>query len=179
VFWVKAVYIPTNAIIGAAGWTGPGAPIHNFWRYTAAGYYNWADKFNWTDEDFEEMWTGVDLEAWEEKMGSGDKIREQVMGDEAHWYLAPLYTLPEFQGRGVGSMLLDWAIERADATTPYTPMYLESSPAGRPVYQRKGFVPIGKVNFLRRGPLSEGLVKVPVKEGACRSTEKGNVAVGA
>jgi GNAT superfamily N-acetyltransferase len=172
---VKAIYIPTNAIIGAAAWNAPGAPIHNFWRYSAAAFYNWHEQFNWSEADFEEMWKGVDLVAWEKKMGAGDKVREEVMGDEPHWYLAPLYTLPEFQGRGVASLLLDWAIDQADATTPYTPLYLESRPLARAVYQHKGFVPMGDY-FLRRGPLSEGLVKPPSNDA--EPSTKGDITVG-
>jgi predicted N-acetyltransferase YhbS len=63
-----------------------------------------------------------------------------------------LITWPEFQGRGVGSKLLKWAIEQADAKDPPTPMYLESAPTARAVYMRHGFVPQGKINMLRRGP---------------------------
>jgi GNAT superfamily N-acetyltransferase len=153
VHWLKAVYIPTNQFIGSAAWIGPGAPVHNFWRHSAAAFYNWREQFGWSESDIEEMWKGVNIEAWEKKMGgNGDPIRQKVMGDEPHWYLAPLYVLPDFQGRGVASLLLDWAIQRADATTPPTPMYLESSPRARKIYEHVGFVPIGDANFLRRGP---------------------------
>lgn len=98
------------------------------------------------------MWEHVSDENWNQQFLKDDDIRREVLGDEPHWFLAPLMTWPEYQGRGVGKKLLDWAIKQADATTPVTPMYLESAPTARAVYMHCGFVPQGAVNFVRRGP---------------------------
>lgn len=150
--WIIAKYIPTGEIIGCAGWTGPGHPIHNFWRKSAVEFFGWREQYNCSDDEFEELWSGVDLKEWDGTFSKDDGLREGLLGGEPHWYLAPLVTLPEWQGRGVGKLLLNWAIEKADATDPVTPMYLESAPTARAVYMHCGFVPQGEANFIRRGP---------------------------
>jgi GNAT superfamily N-acetyltransferase len=169
VYWVKATYIPTNKIIGVAGWQAPGSPVHTFWRRSATQFYKWDEKYNWSEADVEEMWQGVDMSVWEGGFEKDDKARQEVLGDEPHWYLAPLFTRPEFKGRGIGSMLLKWGIEQADATNPVTPMYLESSEYAVKVYEHVGFVNLGKNSFVRRGPKvkdsSEGLPKAKEEEG--------------
>ncbi|KAL1613142.1 hypothetical protein SLS60_001374 [Paraconiothyrium brasiliense] len=149
--YIKAVYKPTGQIVGVAGWMLPGMPIHNVWRRTATEFFGFKEMMGWSDADIEEMWRGIDLEAWEKQIGGNDKIRADVLGDEPHWFLAPLMTLPEFQGRGIATKLMKWAIEQADQKGGQ-PMYLESAPTARNVYMRFGFEPIGEANFLRRGP---------------------------
>ncbi|KAF2476717.1 acyl-CoA N-acyltransferase [Lindgomyces ingoldianus] len=150
--WVKATLASTGTIIGIAGWMAPGNPIHNIWRRSATAAYNYQEQMSWSDEEIAEMWEGVNLEAWEAQFEKDDGLRRDVLGDEGHWYLGPLFTFPEFQGRGVGRLLLDWAIQKADATVPVTPLYLESAPTARAVYMKVGFVSVGEHNFLRRGP---------------------------
>ncbi|KAL5120485.1 hypothetical protein ACEQ8H_001503, partial [Pleosporales sp. CAS-2024a] len=150
--WIKAVYTPSSTIVGVAGWHVPGGPMHNPLRHSAFSYYDWNTIFSLSDKDVAELWTGVDIETWDSQFGGDDDIRRELLGDEPHWYLAPLFTWPEWQGKGVGTRLLKWAIDKADATTPVTPMYLESAPSARPVYMHHGFVPCGKVNMIRRGP---------------------------
>lgn len=151
--WIKAVLTSSGEIVSIAGWMGPGNPaIHNIFRRSALEFYGWKDKMGWSDEEIDEMWEHVSDEKWNGELGQDDGVRKEVLGDELHWYLAPLVTWPEYQGRGVGKRLLDWAIQQADATDPVTPMYLESAPTARAVYMHCGFVPLGKTNFLRRGP---------------------------
>ncbi|KAF2704963.1 hypothetical protein K504DRAFT_460751 [Pleomassaria siparia CBS 279.74] len=151
--WIKATLNSTGEIIGVAGWMVPGAPVHNIWRKSAAAFYGWQDKFGWTDDEFEEWWQGPALD-WDEEFEKNDGYRKELLGDEPHWYLTPLLTFPEHQGKGVGKRLLDWAIDQADATDPVTPMYLESAPTAKAVYMHVGFVEQSAgYNFLRRGPL--------------------------
>lgn len=150
--WLKAVLTSSGEIVGIAGWMGPGNPvIHNIFRRSAIEFYGWRQKMDWSDEEIDEMWEHVSDEEWNGELERDDEIRKELLGDEPHWYLAPLLTWPEYQGRGVGKRLLDWAIRQADATEPFTPMYLESAPTARAVYMHCGFVPQGAVNFLRRG----------------------------
>lgn len=94
----------------------------------------------WSDSDIEEMWRGIDVESWEGEFARNDAVRREEMGREKHWYLAPLFVNEEFRGRGVGRLLLEYAIQRADATVPPTPLYLEALPNARPVYEHLGFV---------------------------------------
>jgi predicted N-acetyltransferase YhbS len=55
-------------------------------------------------------------------------------------YLAPLWVLPSYHGRGVASALMREAVAWADESTPPRRMYLESTPTGRTVYAQFGFV---------------------------------------
>lgn len=56
-----------------------------------------------------------------------------------HRYLSFLFIDPKAQGKGVGGALLSWGLEKADAANPPLPVVLESSPVGRPIYEKKGF----------------------------------------
>jgi GNAT superfamily N-acetyltransferase len=152
-YFIKAVLASTGETVGLAGWTGPGNPcIHNIFRRSAIDYYGWKEKMGWTDAEIDEMWSHVSDENWSVQFGKDDDTRKEIFGDEPHWYLAPLLTWPEYQSRGVGKRLLNWAIDQADKTEPLTPMYLESAPTARAVYMHVGFVPQGAYNFVRRGP---------------------------
>ncbi|OAK94439.1 hypothetical protein IQ06DRAFT_260612 [Phaeosphaeriaceae sp. SRC1lsM3a] len=153
--WIKAVN-SAGQIMGIACWTAPGAPIDNYLHRSAVSSFRWQEKMKWTNAEIDEMWAHVSDEQWNGEILRYDDIRREVLGDEPHWFLAPLMTWPEFQGRGVGKKLLMWAIDQADATTPPTPMYLESAPTARAVYMHCGFVPAGKVNMVRRGPAVVG-----------------------
>lgn len=150
--WLKAVHIPTNTIIGVAAWASPDLPVYNIFRQSAIYYYNWHTKMHWTDAEITEMYAHVDDEVWSGGHAKNDEIRATVMKGEPHWYLAQLITWPEWQGRGVGKRLLDWAIRRADEESPPTPMYLEASAMSRAVYMHVGFVQLGEKNYVRRGP---------------------------
>lgn len=48
-----------------------------------------------------------------------------------------LGTRPDYHGRGLGSMLLQWGLDRADRDG--LEVYLSASPAGRPLYEKRGF----------------------------------------
>ena len=50
-------------------------------------------------------------------------------------YLMNIYTLPEFRGQGIGKKIVNWLINQAAQRK----IYLETSPSGRPLYQRMGF----------------------------------------
>ena len=151
--FIKAVYVPTGETIGIAGWTLPSNPgVHNMFRRTAVEHYGWQEKMGWSDAELEEMWSHVSNETWSVQFGKDDETRREITEGKPHWYLAPLLTWPEWQGRGVGKRLMDWAIRQADAEEVSTPMYLESRPSARPVYMHLGFVPCGEYNMLRRGP---------------------------
>jgi ribosomal protein S18 acetylase RimI-like enzyme len=58
--------------------------------------------------------------------------------DEPHWYLPVIGVDPMLHGRGLGSVLMRHALERADADG--VPAYLESSnPRNISLYERHGF----------------------------------------
>lgn len=61
---------------------------------------------------------------------------------DANWicrHLAPIWVLPEFQGRSIASVLLNDAIAIADKDGKREPMYLEAMPAARAIYARFGW----------------------------------------
>lgn len=63
---------------------------------------------------------------------------------EPHWYLAHLATRPNHQGRGVGTALVRFGLDRCDRER--LPAYLESSnPARVSFYHRFGFEVIDRV----------------------------------
>ena len=113
-------------------------------------HYGWEESEGWTDAEVEEMWAHVDVEAWGNMFDGNDAIREEYFKGEPHWYLASLMTWPEWQGRGIGRLLLDDGIGVAEGESPELPLYLESSDMARAVYRRMGFEPIGKKNMVRR-----------------------------
>ena len=48
-----------------------------------------------------------------------------------------LGTHPDYHGRGIGSKLLKWGLEKADQDN--LEAYLSASPWGRPLYEKNGF----------------------------------------
>ncbi|KAL8703601.1 MAG: hypothetical protein Q9201_003226 [Fulgogasparrea decipioides] len=56
---------------------------------------------------------------------------------DPHWLLSLLATHPEHQGRGAGSMLIEWAFPKADEMGVMC--YVDSSAAGYSLYKKKGF----------------------------------------
>lgn len=54
-------------------------------------------------------------------------------------HLAPLWVVPEHQGRGVASLLLRDAIELADREDPAQLIYLEAMRDARIIYEHFGF----------------------------------------
>jgi predicted GNAT family N-acyltransferase len=150
--WIKAVLPSSGEIMGVACWTAPGTPILAHFRRDAVDVFNWQNKMKWTDAELDDMWAGTSDQHWNMHQIQYDDVRREVMGDEPHWFLSPVITWPEYQGRGVGKKLMMWAIEQADSTVPPTPIYLESAPTARAMYMHLGFVPQGEVNMVRRGP---------------------------
>ncbi|OZJ04495.1 hypothetical protein BZG36_02668 [Bifiguratus adelaidae] len=70
--------------------------------------------------------------------GQLDNNKKKIMGDRTYIVLELLATLPEYQGKGVGSMLLRWGCEQADRDG--LQLYLDASPAGKPLYEKHGFL---------------------------------------
>ena len=68
---------------------------------------------------------------------------------EPHWYLNVVSTIPEHQGRGLGTAVLQPVLDRCDADGARA--YLESSnPRNLTLYRRNGFVDAGEI------PLPDG-----------------------
>ncbi len=68
---------------------------------------------------------------------------------ESHWYLNVVSTIPERQGQGLGTAVMQPVLERCDAEGARA--YLESSnPRNLTLYRRNGFVDAGEI------PLPDG-----------------------
>ncbi|PKX91443.1 GNAT family N-acetyltransferase [Aspergillus novofumigatus IBT 16806] len=61
----------------------------------------------------------------------GDEMKRTV------WHLDYIAVDPRHRRRGIGKMLLQWGVERADAEK--RDCYLVATPAGRPLYEAAGF----------------------------------------
>ncbi|ORY40631.1 acyl-CoA N-acyltransferase [Leucosporidium creatinivorum] len=139
-------------LVGITIWHKPGAPVFNLKRRLPL-------EGREVTEEEEESWKGVDQGKWEEVWGGWDKVREELMKGQPHWYIAPLWVLPEYQGRGIGGKLLQEVVDLADQHTPSQPIYLEASQMGALMYEAKfNFKKIGTseyVEMARFGPRKE------------------------
>lgn len=76
---------------------------------------------------------------------------EHLHPEEPHWYLGVLGTRTAQQGRGIGSALLQPALERCDSEA--VPAYLESSKHSNiAFYHRHGFEVTGEIQLPLGGP---------------------------
>ncbi|GAB7351135.1 hypothetical protein MBLNU459_g1592t1 [Dothideomycetes sp. NU459] len=98
----------SEEIVAWAVWSGPGA---------AAGEQG---ALEWPE--------GADVGLCEQTFGAWERERARIMGEREHWYLKTLATHPSHQGRGAGSMLIGWGLDRADEDG--LEAYLEASPTG-------------------------------------------------
>ncbi|KAF2112305.1 hypothetical protein BDV96DRAFT_649106 [Lophiotrema nucula] len=71
--------------------------------------------------------------------------RLEFMGTKPFCFLHILATDPKHQGRGAGSLLLQWGTQRADKAQ--LPSYLESTEAGRRTYLKAGFKQVKRTEF--------------------------------
>ncbi|MEQ1787479.1 MAG: GNAT family N-acetyltransferase [Acidimicrobiales bacterium] len=78
---------------------------------------------------------------------------------EPHWYLNVVSTVPEHQGRGLGSAVLQPVLDRCDADGARA--YLESTnPRNHTLYHRHGFVDAGELQ-LEGGPAMMAMWRDP------------------
>ncbi|KAJ6259691.1 hypothetical protein Dda_5329 [Drechslerella dactyloides] len=67
------------------------------------------------------------------------------MTENKYLVLQGLVTSPEYQCRGVGSQLINWGVERADARQ--LPCWCHASPAGNKLYLKAGFKELGSSEY--------------------------------
>jgi len=158
-YLVKATDTGNNdEFLGFAGWQTPERkPLMNLFRRDAVDKLNFAKRVGWTEGEVEEMWSNVDTSLCDAALGGYDAVRHEIMDDEGHWFLAPLWVFPEHQGQGVAGLLLRHVMAIADSYSPPQPMYLEAHPTARPIYERLGWVGCEGKKFamVRRGPKTD------------------------
>ncbi|KAM0433868.1 hypothetical protein ACHAPT_003811 [Fusarium lateritium] len=69
---------------------------------------------------------------------------ERLYPDE-RWRLAFISVSPNHQRRGIGRKLVQWGIDRSEEEG--IAAVLEASDAGKPLYEKMGFVAVGKMPF--------------------------------
>ncbi|KAI9151965.1 hypothetical protein HJFPF1_09183 [Paramyrothecium foliicola] len=83
------------------------------------------------------------LEATDAFFGAQGRKKEELIGGKPHAYLRLLSTDPAHHRRGAGALLLKWGLAEADRLR--VPSYLETSPAGRGLYEKNGFKQVDSV----------------------------------
>ncbi|KAM5344889.1 hypothetical protein ACJ41O_010751 [Fusarium nematophilum] len=80
-----------------------------------------------------------------EFFGTMARGHRKFMGSRQHYYLECICTHRDWMGKGAGSLLVRWGVERADADGLLC--FLEATVKGKPVYERFGFQTVGEEVF--------------------------------
>jgi ribosomal protein S18 acetylase RimI-like enzyme len=119
------IYTTTDNIKGVAAWIPPGHSTDNIFRFLQLGIISLLFKM-----DIRKL--GILL-----SMILAEKYHKHSM-KKPHWYLMMLGVSPDFQGQGIGGMLLEPVLQQADREG--FPCYLETSTEDAVrFYQRHGF----------------------------------------
>jgi len=86
---------------------------------------------------------GANLELFKAHFGRAGEMQRKYIELDKNYFLHALATLPEYERRGLGSLLLKHGMALADADGAKT--YLEASPAGFPLYRRLGWTQIDQI----------------------------------
>lgn len=69
------------------------------------------------------------------------QTRESTMHNKTYWFLKLLAIHPKFQRKGLGTLLVNWGVQRANSQQ--IDAWLESSPMGKGAYLKAGFKVLG------------------------------------
>lgn len=89
----------------------------------------------------EEPSEGLNTAFSDQFFGDIDRIRRETMGEKPYILLHMLCVRPSHHRRGIGGTHLSWGDEQADKLG--LPLYLESSPMGRKLYEKHGYEKVG------------------------------------
>ena len=88
------------------------------------------------------------LDALTSLFGPLRAAQKEIMGiSEPYFMLNSLATNPDYRGRGVARIMLDWGLEEADKRG--MPTYLDATGLARPIYEKRGFVVVKGVEWDR------------------------------
>jgi GNAT superfamily N-acetyltransferase len=88
------------------------------------------------------------LDALSSLLGPLRAVQPEIMGTQKQYLmLNSLATHPEHQGRGAAKILLDWGLKKADKEG--LPVYLNATPMGRWLYDKRGFKVVRVVEWHR------------------------------
>ncbi|KAH7412839.1 acyl-CoA N-acyltransferase [Cadophora sp. MPI-SDFR-AT-0126] len=80
---------------------------------------------------------GVTVEALNGFFGPMARQHHRAMGERPHFFLESVSTDPNFRGRGLAALLIDWGVKAADELG--WECYLDGTAKAVPLYQRWGF----------------------------------------
>ena len=118
------------------------------WRFMASGadIQQPPSKSEWPEDGDQELAALFFDDMW--------RKHKDIMGDRPHWYLELLSTRNEYQRKGIGRILLQWGIDKADADG--LECYLGSTPQGKGLYEKFGFKEVKEAgNFTLDGVVIE------------------------
>ncbi|EME77404.1 uncharacterized protein MYCFIDRAFT_168834 [Pseudocercospora fijiensis CIRAD86] len=119
----KAVDSASGKIVGLSAWNGPTSE----------------EQLDTTTERYPGIPEFVNLAQFDHLSAVFAEARKKVMGDRRdYWFLASMAVHPDHQGRGIASQLVLDGLKLVDADR--AECYLESTPSGRRVYEKAGFV---------------------------------------
>ncbi|THW17963.1 hypothetical protein D6C78_03344 [Aureobasidium pullulans] len=122
--WVKVEEKKTGKIVGASNWR-----VH----------MGSVPKHELAEEDLGWAW----LECDGEKLNKVKGVITGIMGARKRLFTEPYcqlhicFTDPDYQRRGIGSMMLQWGSDLADQL--FLPSWVEASPAGNFLYRKFGY----------------------------------------
>ncbi|THW89114.1 hypothetical protein D6D15_05502 [Aureobasidium pullulans] len=122
--WVKVEEKKTGKIVGASNWR-----VH----------MGSVPKHELAEEDLGWAWLKCD----EEKLNKVKGVIRGIMGVRKRLFTEPYcqlhicFTDPDYQRRGIGSMMLQWGSDLADQL--FLPSWVEASPAGNFLYRKFGY----------------------------------------
>lgn len=146
------------------------------WHFYPTGY-DFARDIHWethNDSDQTVIPRGFNIALHNHILTTRDAARSEWMkSKEPCWVLMHMVTHPAHRGKGAAGLLIKWGIEQAEKDG--VPAYLEAGIIGRPIYERYGFVQVGKlleVSLREMG--GEGTFKM-CKMGYFPSRQSGSV----
>ncbi|CZT01653.1 related to DUR1,2-urea amidolyase [Rhynchosporium agropyri] len=98
-----------------------------------------------------------------------EAAKERVMGSAKCYRLTFVGTLPKHQGRGAGTLLSKWGVQKAKDDN--LPVYLESTIAASPLYQSLGFVALDGLSMVLPGNGPDGGPNIYEEIGMLKTPE--------
>lgn len=138
----------TPTLDGVACWLPPGESTPTFSRLVRIGIHSAPLQLGWTGFH---RYTAVENYC-------GEVHKRTVSG--MHWYLWELGVEPSCQGQGIGGMLIQPVIARADASS--LPCYLETmNERNVPFYEKHGFKVVSDAEVPRHGLCVWAMLREP------------------
>ncbi|KAF2231435.1 acyl-CoA N-acyltransferase [Viridothelium virens] len=97
----------------------------------------------WVELQYERLINrAVDFKRWDNMITAFGSLQSQTDFPE-QWHCTVLGVSPKYRRRGIGSLLLNWGLEKAREEG--VPAVLEATPAGVALYEKTGFKPVLEV----------------------------------